>query len=159
MTGDNVLTGQKQKLSISQRRVRSFLKWGSKLAAVLVLSIPAYAQYGGTTGTSGSGTPSYGNGKAIGIGVGAAAGGAIALYAVMHRASTISGCVERGDDGLRLNDTKRGQTLSLVSGSADIKSGERLELKGKIIKDKSGSQSFRTAKVVKDLGTCTAAGN
>jgi hypothetical protein len=159
MTGDNVLTGQGQIMSASRRRVQSFLKWGSKFAVILVLSIPAYAQYGGTTGTSGSGTPSYGNGKAIGIGVGAAAGGAIALYVVMHRASTISGCVERGDDGLRLTDTKRRQTLSLVSGSADIKSGERVELKGKIFKDKNGSQSFRTTKVVKDLGTCAAAGN
>jgi hypothetical protein len=64
--------------------------------------------------------------------------------------------VERGDDGLRLTDTKRRQTLSLVSGSADIKSGERVELKGKILKDKNGSQSFRTTKVVKDLGTCGA---
>ena len=121
MTGDNVLTGQRQPISIARRHVQSFLKRGSKFAVVLLLSIPAYAQYSGTTGTSGSGTPSYGNGKAIGIGVGAAAGGAIALYVVMHRASTISGCVERGDDGLRLTDTKRRQTLSLVSGNADIK--------------------------------------
>ncbi len=157
MTGDNVLTGQRQKISISLRHARPFLKWGSKFAIVLLLSIPAYAQYGGTT--SGSGTPSYGNGKAIGIGVGAAAAGAATLYLVTHRASTISGCVERGDDGLRLTDTKRRQTLSLVSGNVDIKSGERMELKGKIIKDKSGTQSFRTAKVVKDLGTCAAAGN
>ena len=139
------------------RGARSFAKGGSKLAAVLLLSIPAYAQYGGTMGgTSGSSTPSYGNGKAIGIGVGAAAVGAVALYWATHRASTISGCVERGDDGLRLTDARRKQTLSLLSGNADIKSGESVELKGKIIKDKSGSQSFRATKVVKDLGACNA---
>jgi hypothetical protein len=125
----------------------------------LLLSAPTFAQYGGGTGSggtgSGSGAPSYGSGKAVGIGVGAAAAGAGVLYLALHHKASLTGCVQRGDDGLSLVDDKNHQTYSLLIGDADLKSGERVELKGKKSKDGSGAQSFQVNKVVKNLGACT----
>ncbi|PYU35458.1 MAG: hypothetical protein DMG31_03970 [Acidobacteria bacterium] len=139
-----------------------------RLAVVLLLAATAYAQYGGgggtggttgTTGTTGtSSTPSYGHGKAIGIGVGAAAAGVGAVYLLTHRASKVTGCVETADDGLHLTDDKTKRTLALVPGTADIKAGERVELKGKIKKNTAGDQSFLVKTVAKDFGACRASG-
>ena len=134
-----------------------------RLAAMIFLSSAVFAQYGGggttgttgtTTGTPGSTTPSYGHGKAIGIGVGAAAAGAGVIYLMTHRGSKISGCVENADDGLHLTDDKTKRTVALVPGTADLKPGQRVELKGKIKKNASGEQSFLVKSVAKDLGGC-----
>ena len=136
-----------------------------RLAVILLLAATAYAQYGGgggttggTMGTSGttgaSTTPSYGHGKAIGIGVGAAAAGVGAIYLMTHRASKVTGCTEMADDGLHLTDDKTKRTLALVPGAADIKAGERVELKGKIKKDRGGDQSFLVKSVANDFGEC-----
>ncbi len=138
-----------------------------RLAVILLLAATAYAQVysggggmGGTTGTPGttgtSSAPSYGHGKAIGIGVGAAAAGVGAVYLMTHRASKITGCVETADDGLHLTDDKTKRTLALVPGAADIKAGERVELKGKIKKNTAGDQSFLVKTVTKDFGECRA---
>jgi hypothetical protein len=146
-------------VSIAERP-RRLMRMGIRLAVILLLSATAYAQYGGggmggTTGTAGtSSTPSYGHGKAIGIGVGAAAVGVGAVYLMTHRASKITGCVETADDGLHLTDEKTRRTLALVPGTTDIKSGERVELKGKIKKNTAGDQSFLVKTVAKDLGQC-----
>src|SRR5215469_11865155 len=76
--------------------IGTVIRFVAGISLTLLLSGPAFAQYGGGgmgTGTSGSGTPSYGapsygSGKAIGIGVGAAAAVVgIALY-VHHRHNT-----------------------------------------------------------------------
>ena len=139
-----------------------------RLAVILLLAATAYAQYGGGGGTVGTmgtpsssgtyapGTPGYGHGKAIGIGVGAAAAGVGAVYLMTHRASKITGCVETADDGLHLTDDKTKRTLALVPGAADIKAGERVELKGKIKKNTAGDQSFLVKTVAKDFGECRA---
>jgi len=112
---------------------------------------PASAQY---TGTMGTGSPSYGNGKAIGIGVGAAAGGAALLYVAMHHHASVDGCVSRVNDGFSLTDDKSGQTYSLLADTSDVKSGERLRLSGKKSKDAEGMPAFEVKKVVKDFGGC-----
>jgi hypothetical protein len=137
-----------------------------RFAVILFLSATAYAQYGGGGGTVGtpgapgtagtSSTPSYGHGKAIGIGVGAAAAGVGTIYLLTHRASKVTGCVETADDGLHLTDEKTKKTLALVPGPANIKSGERVELKGKIRKNAAGDQSFLVKTVGKDFGECHA---
>jgi hypothetical protein len=75
------------------------------ISLAMLLADPAFAQYGGGgmgTGSAGNGSPSYGSGKAIGIGVGAAAAGAGVLYLALHRGSSVTGCVQSGDDGLIL---------------------------------------------------------
>lgn len=143
------------------RRSRKWMRQAFRFAGILLLAATAHAQYGGTggvggtTGTAGtSGTPGYGHGKAIGIGVGAAAAGAGAIYLLTHRSSKVTGCVESANDGLRLTDDKTKKTLSLVLGAANVQSGERVELKGKIKKNSSGDQSFLVKTVGKDFGQC-----
>jgi hypothetical protein len=118
----------------------------------LLLSAPTFAQYGGDMG-GGSTAPSYGSGKALGIGIGAAAAGAGVLYLTLHHKASLTGCVQSNDDGLSLVDDKTHQTYSLLSGSTDLKSGERLELRGKV-KGRRGTQTFQVSKLVKDLGGC-----
>jgi hypothetical protein len=119
----------------------------------LLLSGPAFAQYGGGTGSA---TPTYGSGKAIAAGVGAAAAGAGVLYLTLHHRGSLTGCVIAGDSDtpLTLVDDKKRQTYSLLPGGSDLKSGERLELRGKRSKDGKGAKTFQVSKVVKNLGSC-----
>ena len=134
------------------------------LSALLLLCGGDSAQYGGATGTgtttgTGTGTspsnPSYGsNGKAIGIGVGAAAGGAAALYLALHHRSSVGGCVSEANDRLSFTEAKTGKTYALMSDSADVKAGERVELRGKKSINAEGAPTFEVKKVVKDLGSC-----
>ncbi len=125
----------------------------------LAVSVSAFAQYGGGgtgtgTGTSTTGTKSYGSsGAAIGIGAGVA-GGAVIAYLALHKAS-VMGCVENSSDGMKLMDEKDKKTYALVPGDADLKPGEKVELKGKKSKDTSGKLSFQVQKLAKDYGSCT----
>jgi hypothetical protein len=118
----------------------------------------ASAQYpgGGTGGTGGTcggtSTPSgdYGNsGKAIGIGVGAAAGAGL-LFLAMHK-SSVTGCVQPAEDGLRFVDEKKNTSYALVTGDVLLKAGQRVQLRGS---KASGVQTFTAKKLVKDLGSC-----
>ena len=139
---------------IAGRRGASEALWQAmKCAVIILVALPAFAQYGGTMGSS---TPSYGHGAAIGIGVGAAAAGAGAIYFATHRSSKVTGCVVKGDGGLFLTDDKSKRTFELVEGSADVTSGERVELKGKIRKNESGNPRFQVKSVAKELGECRA---
>ncbi len=154
---------QERRTMIAERS-RRLTRQVIRLAVTLLLAATVYAQYGGGGGTGGttgapgtagtSSTPSYGHGKAIGIGVGAAAAGVGTVYLLTHRASKVTGCVETADDGLHLTDDKTKKTLALVPGRADIKPGERVELKGKIRKNAAGDQSFLVKSVGKDFGEC-----
>ena len=120
------------------------------LLAILLAS-PAFAQY------SGGSAPSYGSGKAVAAGVGAAAAGAGVLYVVKYRKISLTGCIQGsdGDAPLSLVDEKKHQTYLLVPNSNDLKSGERVELRGKTPKRENGAQTFQVSKVVKRLGSCS----
>ena len=137
------------------------------IALTLLLSSPAFAQYGGGTGgtgttgmpgTPGYSSPGYGSGKAIGIGVGAAAAGAVVLYVALHHhhQTSVTGCVQSSDSGLSLADEKNKRTFSLVSAGADLKPGERVEVAGKKSAGPGGVESFQATKLVKNLGACGA---
>lgn len=139
--------------SAARGRAGGVLRQAMKCAAIILVVVPAFAQYGGTTGM-GSSTPSYGHGAAIGIGVGAAAGGVAGIYFLTHRSSKVSGCVVKGDGGLLLTDDKSKRTFELSEGTANVTSGERVELKGKIRKAESGNSRFEVKSVVKELGEC-----
>lgn len=138
-------------------------RWGMGVSVALLLSAPLFAQYGGggtppsggTMGT-GSSTPSYGHGKAIGIGVGAAAAGAVGLYLIMHRGSSVTGCVRSANDGLRLTDDKTKRTFSVVPSGTALVPDQHVQLRGKITKDKAGAESFEAKKLVRNLGACNA---
>lgn len=160
MNSDATYGFQGHEVTIAER-CRSLARPAIRLAAILLLSTAAFAQYGGGGGTVGtmgtpgtSSTPSYGHGKAIGIGVGAAVAGVGAVYFMTHRASKVTGCVETADDGLHLTDDKSKRTLALVPGTTNIRPGERVELKGKIKKNAAGDQSFLVKKLTKISGQC-----
>src|SRR5579872_1142912 len=144
------------------------IRFALGIALTLLLSSPAFAQYGGG-GTGGTGTtgmpgtpgyssPGYGSGKAIGIGVGAAAAGAVVLYVALHHhhQTSVTGCVQSNDSGLSLADEKNKKTFSLVSAGADLKAGERVEVAGKKSAGPGGVESFQATKLVKNLGACGA---
>ena len=126
----------------------------------------AAAQYPSGGGTGGGGTgggPTYtapaggysSAAKGAGIGAGAAAGVG-ALFLAMHYHGRVTGCVQPGDDGLRLVDEKNKKTYALVPGDTYLKPGERVLLKGKTSKSDSGTQTFTAKKLIKDLGSCGA---
>ena len=153
------------RMSISPKRsCQSGAGWFVRLALAIsttfLLSGAASAQYGGTggaTGTSGAtgGMPSYGSsGKAVGIGIGAAAGGAAVLYLALHHHGSVGGCVTEASDRLSFTEEKTGKTYALLSNSAEVKAGERVELSGKKSTSTEGTPTFEVKKVVKDLGSC-----
>jgi hypothetical protein len=157
------------KAMLVQPRPRALLHRCRRLSVgipvALLLSVPLFAQYsggtGGTVGTggtmgTGSSVPSYGHGKAIGIGVGAGAAGAAGLYLLMHRGSSVTGCVQPADDGLRLVEDKSKRSFSVMPSGAALVPGQRVHLRGKLIKQQDGAEIFEAKKLVKNLGTCAA---
>jgi hypothetical protein len=140
--------------------IETVIRFVAGMSLALLLSGPAFAQYGGgntgtgASGTPGYGTPSYGSGKAIGIGVGAAAAGAGVLYLALHHGSSVTGCVRSGDDGLNLVDDKNKKSYVLLPGGADVRPGERVELKGKKSTEEGKGPTFQARKLVKNLGDC-----
>src|ERR1700737_2916889 len=131
--------------------VGNSLRLGLGICLGLFLSSSAFAQYPSGGGMGGGGTPGtpgyvppkggYGSGRAVGIGVGAAAAGAGVLYLALHHRGSVNGCVKAINDRLSLFDEKTGQTYSLLPGSTDVKSGERVELSGRRSKDAEGTQT------------------
>lgn len=142
--------------------VGTVIRFVAGISLSLLLSGLAFAQYGGGgmgtgasgSGTSGYGAPSYGSGKAIGIGVGAAAAGAGVLYLALHHGNSVTGCVRSGDDGLNLVDEKNKKSYVLLPGGADVRPGERVELKGKKSAAEGKGQTFQARKLVRNLGAC-----
>lgn len=139
--------------------VRKWSGIGRAIRIVMGISVaslvagPVFAQYPGPPGST---TPSYGSGKAIGIGVGAAAGGALALYLVLHHAGSVTGCVQSGNDGMNLVTDKGKKSYRLLPGDADLQPGERVELQGKKSDAGATGASFQPKKIVKNLGACGA---
>ncbi|HLZ92172.1 MAG TPA: hypothetical protein VKQ28_10685 [Candidatus Acidoferrum sp.] len=141
--------------------VGTAVRIGMGICLATMLAGSAKAQYGG--GTMGTGTPGtpgyvapsggYGAGKAVGIGVGVAAGVGV-LFLVLHHHGTVTGCVQKGDDGLRLVDEKKNKSYALETANVDVKAGDRVELKGKKSSGNGGSEMFSPSKVVKHLGSC-----
>ena len=137
---------------------------GLGICLTTFLASSALAQYGGGgTGTGTPGTPGYvapkngyGSGKAIGIGVGAAAGVGV-LFLALHHHGAVTGCVQQTDDGLRLVDEKKNKSYALEPGSVDVKAGDRVQLMGKKSSGNAGAEMFEPTKVIKNLGSCSAA--
>ena len=109
----------------------------------------------------------YGSGKAIAIGAGVAvAVVAVALY-VRHTRSTknkttpfhasVVGCTQVANDGATLLlDEKEKKVYSLVAEGMDLRSGERVELKGNKAVDSSGKRIFTVQTLTRNLGFCGA---
>jgi hypothetical protein len=159
---------------------RSFLigaviRFVAGISLTLLLSGPAFAQYGGGgmgAGTSGSGTPgygapSYGSGKAIGIGVGAAAAAVvgIALY-VHHRhneakaahsqASHVIGCTQSEINGISLKNENDEQIYMIISSGTPLQVGQHVELTGVVTDRGPGARTFRIQGPIRSYGSCSA---
>lgn len=146
------------------RQLRRFLS-RNLVPVVLGLSLlfltagQATAQYGGGGGTGG-GTyvpPKGGYSSATGAAIGAgAAAGAGALFLALHYHGRVAGCVQPGNNGLRLLDDKNNKSYALVPGDVYLKPGQRVLLKGKRSKGDTDTQTFTAKKLIKDLGSCDA---
>lgn len=143
---------------------RNIVRLVLALSLTFLAAGQAAAQYGGGGGTGGGGTGGGGTytapaggyssaAKGAGIGAGAAAGVGV-LFLAMHYHGRITGCVQPGDDGMRLLDEKNKKTYALISGDVYLKPGERVTLKGKTSKSNGGTQTFTAKKLIKDLGSC-----
>jgi hypothetical protein len=144
--------------------IKNLVRFALGLSMLFLATSQAAAQYGG--GTMGGGTPGtpgytapsggYSSAKGAGIGAGVAAG-AGALFLVMHYRGRVTGCVQPGDDGMRLADDKNNKTYALIPSGVDLKPGERVELKGHKSKNEAGTSTFEAHKLIKELGSCGAA--
>ena len=140
---------------ISRILVRS--AWVGVLALGMTLSAFGQVYPGpGSTGGTGTYTPPKGGYKSTtGIAIGAAAAAGVTVaYLALHNRGSVSGCVEAAGNGTQLVDPKSQRTFALIPGTADLKPGERVALKGKKIKNDNGEMSFQVQEVKKDYGPC-----
>ena len=131
--------------------------WNFGRIAALVMAVSGFAaaQYGGggggTPGTGGYTSRSYGHGAAIGAAVGAGVGGAVLFLALRHHHNHVVGCVS--PDGKTLN-ADNGKGTFQLSGEP-MTAGEHIAVTGKRTKNNSGADELQIASVKKDLGQCT----
>jgi hypothetical protein len=136
------------------------------LATVLMFTFSslAAAQYGGGGGMGGGmpGSPtynphrSYSNKGAIigGVAGGAALVGGLLYWRHHHNSAKLQGCLTGNGD--KLVSEKDRQTYSLSNTQNEtLKPGDRVELRGKMMKDDPGEPTFEVQKKTKDLGQCT----
>jgi hypothetical protein len=127
--------------------------------AMLILSVCAMAQYGGSGGTGGTTTTggaytpgkSYGNGAVIGGAVAGAAGAGVVGYLLYrHHHQQIVGCV--APDGKTLTADKSNHVYELTGAS--VAGGEHVTVAGKRTKRDSGIDALEVTAVKKDMGQC-----
>lgn len=149
--------------------IKNLVRFALGLSIVCLAASQAAAQYGGgggtMGGTTGGATPGYtpptggySSAKTAGIAAGAAAGAGVGvLFLVLHHRGQLTGCVQPGEDGMRIIDEKKNMSYTLIPSGVDLKPGELVELKGHKSKDGTGAKAFEAKKLVKDLGTCGSA--
>jgi hypothetical protein len=152
--------------------IGAVIRFVAGISLALLLSGPAFAQYGGGgmgIGTSGSGMPGYGapsyhSGKAIGIGVGAAAAAVVgvALY-VHHRhnaarsqASHVIGCTQSEINGISLKNENDEQIYLIISSGTPLQVGQRVQLTGVVTDQGPGARTFRVQGPIRNYGSCSA---
>jgi hypothetical protein len=91
----------------------------------------------------------------------AAVAAAVVIVAVViiHKSTakrTITGCVNSGENGMRVTDEKDKQSYALSGNTTGIKPGDRMTLQGKKIKMKDAAKTlvWETKKISKDFGVC-----
>lgn len=110
-----------------------------------------------------SGSPTISNGSAALViaviaGVGAAIG--IGIYYAFNHSHSIRGCAVSGPNGLELQNEGDQKTFLLQGITPDLKSGDRVRVKGKKVKTAKGSTgtpNFLVEKLAKDYGPCKVA--
>jgi hypothetical protein len=68
----------------------------------------------------------------------------------------ITGCVGSGANGLRITDQRDGEVYALSGNTSDIKSGDRIGLRGRKVKSKGSDKTpvWEVREVIQDFGVC-----
>ena len=127
--------------------------WRGILAFILCVALtkPASAQTGGGKIVSNS---------TIGGAIAGAVAGVVVLVIVVYEVSkkkAVTGCVTTGEHGLTLTDEADSQSYSLTGHTADVKTGDRMKLRGHKVSKKDGgtkTTSWEVQKVDRDFGAC-----
>lgn len=125
-------------------------RWVRLTVALSLSAAAAFGQY--PAGTSSGG---YHSSTGIAIGAGAAAGAGIGYLVLRnHNRGRVTGCLQSADNaGTLLDDNQK--TYALINPDAvPLTTGERVELRGKRIRQSSGTLAFEVHKLIKDYGQC-----
>jgi hypothetical protein len=99
-------------------------------------------------------------GQAIGIVVGSAAAITIVTIVLVHHSHpTLKGCVTAGPGGMLVENNGDQKTYALTGGTASVRVGDIVKVKGKKYKkqkDSAGNVEFAVTQVGKDYGPCKA---
>jgi hypothetical protein len=87
-------------------------------------------------------------GVAVGLGVAVGVG----IYLIHRSHTSLTGCVQQSESGLSLT-AKNGNIYELKNAPSDVKSHERLSLRGHKMKSRSG-RTFLVDHVSRDYGAC-----
>jgi len=120
---------------------------------IVALSLSAAAAFGQyPAGTSPGG---YHSSTGIAIGAGAAAAAGIGYLVLRNHHGKVSGCVQSIDHVETLLDDSQKNVYTLINLNAvPLKTGERVELRGKRIRQNSGTPAFEVHGLIKDYGQC-----
>jgi len=125
-------------------------RWFRFTIALSLSAAAAFGQY--PAGTSPGG---YHSSTGIAIGAGAAAGAGIGYLVLRnHDRGKVTGCLQSADNAGRLLDDNQ-KTYALINPAAvPLQTGERVELRGKRIRQSSGTFAFEIHGLIKDYGPC-----
>ncbi len=135
------------------------IRLGLGIALCVVFSAAAFAQVYGTGTGTGTTTGTYsppkgGYSSATGAAIGgAAAAGVVIAYLALHK-TTLVGCVEQSSEGIKMMNEKDKKTYAIDAKGQDLKTGTKVELKGKTTKDTSGNKVLHV-KAFKEMGPCS----
>ena len=120
---------------------------------IVALSLSAAAAFGQyPAGTSPGG---YHSSTGIAIAAGAAAAAGIGYLVLRNHHGKVSGCVQSIDHVETLLDDSQKNVYTLINLNAvPLKTGERVELRGKRIRQNSGTPAFEVHGLIKDYGQC-----
>jgi len=120
---------------------------------IVALSLSAAAAFGQyPAGTSPGG---YHSSTGIAIGAGAAAAAGVGYLVLRNHHGKVSGCVQSIDHVETLLDDSQKNAYTLINLNAvPLKTGERVELRGKRIRQNSGTPAFEVHGLIKDYGQC-----
>ena len=132
------------------------LRWIRFTVAVSLCAASGFGQY--PMGTPGYNPPSGGYHSSTGIAIGAGAAAGIGIgYLVLrnhnHNRAKISGCLQASDHAETLLDDQNNTYNLINSESVPLKSGERVELRGKRVRS-PGTLAFEVQGMGKDYGQC-----
>jgi hypothetical protein len=91
------------------------------------------------------------------VAVGAAVAIIVVVVAVHYsKKRAITGCVVSGTNGLRITDEKDREVYALSGNTSNIKSGDRVKLRGKKLKSKGSDKTavWEAREVTQDFGVC-----